>query len=490
MKLKKYLYALAATALLIPSSVCALTNDEIFAKEFPTGTLEIKSIKPPFYTGTETLIYSEFDKLGLYNKYNGVEIMNTGIYGQDEPCDGDECINVNITSSEGVNNYKLAIKYVGVDEELLKQLTPYFNKFKGTSEVDERNLFVIEDLEIINYMLVGGYSATQDSRTTRNAAINYSTEFKNLLDNKNISAKLEVRAGWDEHFTHGVFGDLLFMYEDTIYGMIDKGGVRGSHIIYIPSETTKDADSFINAAMTRIEKYIGEGKVTIEPGKRIDSLDEEYFNFPTADIVDLSKTLDIYFDFTINGETHKFLIVADSDKMQSNPKVETNDIKTNITIETEAYEVPLDSKIQSNKIKDGSKEEKEILDKLNKKDAEVYEIELYTELLDKYITKLSDGTFLVRVPIDKTYEGKEVIAYYIDKDGVVEEHPVTIKNGYGEFVTNHFSTYTLALKNEEVSNETPTLPEVPETKDNVIIYLATLIISASGIIMLKKTQKN
>ena len=42
--------------------------------------------------------------------------------------------------------------------------------------------------------------------------------------------------------------------------------------------------------------------------------------------------------------------------------------------------------------------------------------------------------------------GKELIAYYVDAEGTVAEHEVTVEEGVASFATDHFSAYTLAVK--------------------------------------------
>ena len=89
------------------------------------------------------------------------------------------------------------------------------------------------------------------------------------------------------------------------------------------------------------------------------------------------------------------------------------------------------------------------------------------------ITKLENGIFEVTMPVPTDLEGKNLAIYYVTEDGKVEEHEVTIKDGYATFQTNHFSIYTLAEKTNSIVN--------PKTGDNISLYI---ILSISSLIML------
>lgn len=112
-------------------------------------------------------------------------------------------------------------------------------------------------------------------------------------------------------------------------------------------------------------------------------------------------------------------------------------------------------------------------------------MKLFSNSIDNYITKLDDGTFEVKLPIKEELKDKNLTVYYVDDNNKIEEHKVTIKDGYAIFTTNHFSIYTLAEQTSTVEEQ----PEEnktnnPQTSDNINIYTSILLISTIGVISL------
>ena len=84
-----------------------------------------------------------------------------------------------------------------------------------------------------------------------------------------------------------------------------------------------------------------------------------------------------------------------------------------------------------------------------------YDVKLYSNALEDYITKLDDGTFSVKIPVPAELKGKDLVVYYVDKDGKVDDdYTVKPEGDYIIFNTDHFSIYTLGYK--EKSEITPT----------------------------------
>ena len=149
----------------------------------------------------------------------------------------------------------------------------------------------------------------------------------------------------------------------------------------------------------------------------------------------------------------------------------------------------------------------------------MFDLKLYSNSLEDYITKLDDGTFEVRIPVPDNLKGKELVAYYTSSDGKTEEYKVEVKDGYAIFKTNHFSVYTLAENkiengnnnnennnenngNTEINNNTNTNTNTkanntsnsksPKTGDNILVFVGILIIAIIGIVVtnvLKKKNK-
>lgn len=153
---------------------------------------------------------------------------------------------------------------------------------------------------------------------------------------------------------------------------------------------------------------------------------------------------DYWFNMEIGEESHMFIVVADSDGMV-NPKYKSSDVATDVTVESTDSSVPLDTRISVNELKTGSKYE-EIVRFLNVEDNQTYDINLFSNSLDKYITKLVDGKFIVNIPVSTEFKDKNLIAYYVDENKEIHQYEVTVKDGYASFATDHFSIYTLAEK--------------------------------------------
>ena len=93
---------------------------------------------------------------------------------------------------------------------------------------------------------------------------------------------------------------------------------------------------------------------------------------------------------------------------------------------------------------------------------------------------------------DKNWEGKRIVAYYVDKQGNVETHEVTVKDGKATITTDHFSEYTLAPVSD-TTNPTPGTPgtssgsTTPDSSVNTgddfsaIPYIAVMAITLAGV---------
>ena len=140
------------------------------------------------------------------------------------------------------------------------------------------------------------------------------------------------------------------------------------------------------------------------------------------------------------SEIYEFVVIRDSSKMV-NPSVKTSDVATNVEISTSAT-LPLDTTIQANKLTSGTEYER-ILEILNLTDNLTFDLKLYSDSIDEYITKLDDGAFEVKIPIPNDFKEKDLVVYYVKDNGDKEVYQVEVKDNYALFKTNHFSIYTL-----------------------------------------------
>lgn len=362
------------------------------------------------------------------------------------------------------------------------------------SKLEER-VYNVSDLEIISYWLNGG------------SILYYSNDLMSTLGYKNFeNFSFDVRAGDNSSFNTVEVGILKFIYNDTIYFMADFVEVDGNNIIYVEDNT--DSNDLMKSAQTRIDNYFGKDKVKLVDTGNLeefldsyvldnqDIIDEMYEynesmkNLPgyvaktkeeianqlkeemRSMVSDILKENEHIYKVIIGDNTYYTLIRSDSSKMVETT-YRTSDILTDVSISSSNKTIPYDALVNVRKITDGETYKK-ILDILKLTDSEMYDLKLFSKSLDNYVSKLVNGSFEVRIPIKDEYKNKNLVAYYVDDNGKVTEYEVTVKDGYAIFNTDHFSIYTLGVKN--VNN--------PQTGDNIInsVILAFVsIICLSGI---------
>ena len=150
-------------------------------------------------------------------------------------------------------------------------------------------------------------------------------------------------------------------------------------------------------------------------------------------------------------------VIKDSSKIFNDDLgVKTKDAKSGITINntTTSKTLPFDTLIQVSKLTSGNDYDKVVnaLEKLiNKDNIEMFDLKLFSNAINNYITKLDDGSFEVRIPLSDNFKDKtNLIAYYVDENNNIKEYNVKIEVvddiKYAVFTTDHFSIYTLAEK--------------------------------------------
>ena len=324
-----------------------------------------------------------------------------------------------------------------------------------------KTTFNLTDTELVNYINYGGTLA------------DYSSEFKNQLSNLNFKFEMDARGGaFDPFGTHQI-GFYKFLYNDTLYGVKSFMEVSGSHIIYVPTDTT-DVKKAIENRLTEIlgvNNYITVTesdetanayltRVGLDP---IENGDSHYYTL-------VSSNEDSY----TMGMEFAFIAVKDSSKINNEVAFKSNDLITNVSVETNSF-IPLDTLIKVLELTSGE-EYDNIMKVLGITDSEVFNISLYSNAQDKNITKLDNGKFLVSIPIPEKFEGKTLTVYYVDSDNNVTEHEVTIKDGFATFETDHFSTYTLAEKTSTTTNN-------PQTGDSIGLYIIVLGLSITSLLI-------
>lgn len=311
---------------------------------------------------------------------------------------------------------------------------------------EDQDIFKMKDFEIVNFWANGGQQ------------FYYSSELMSCMNNKNF--EFNELMGDTTPFASMTAGPVTLKYDGTIYYARYMLGVEAEHVLYVPTNTAK-AD-YLKVMQERVDNYIGKGKAVISDCGTVEQDTTEYPIDPQNPIFEKSSDGHVY-KMTIGENSFYFVIKADTESMYT-PTFISSDVATDVAISANSGTLPLDTLIRVNEITGGDQYEK-IMKILALEDGEIYDLKLFSQALEKNITKLEDGSFEVRIPLSEKLKGKDLVAYYVDDNGNKEEHEVTIKDGYAVFNTNHFSTYTLAEKPDKTPDETP--DETPiETPDN------------------------
>ena len=453
-----------------------LSTDEvtyIYEKKEIKDKLTINSIEP-------TNIYEAYAIFeSITNEYNGYNIDANSCNEFFTVCNVED-----ISLSKIIENVKINYNY---DTKLKNNVNEIIKDINGKTS------FTLKDLELLNFWLNGG------------SAILYSDEFKSLIDYKNFY--LDIRMGAGDELTTSTGGVVTVKYNGIIYYVIPELTVDSINVFYVDNDT--DTSKIKEAIQNKFNKFT-KNKITVNNYKTLNEYisdkTDEINNDPwimekETQINDLQRFYNYSSDnnvysITIGNETRYFLVKKDTSKIYT-PKLITNDLETNITISTDNTSIPLDTLISVNDLTSGDEYNK-IKKILNTEIQNMFDLKLYSNAQNKYIKKLDNGTFEVRIPIDNELKNKELVVYYVDENNNKQVYDVTIKDGYAIFNTNHFSIYTLAEKSSSTETNTPSITKEekkediknPATSDNITYYVILTAISILGIVLSKKLLKN
>lgn len=209
-------------------------------------------------------------------------------------------------------------------------------------------------------------------------------------------------------------------------------------------------------------------------------------------ILDPNTTDGNYYVFTINNTKVKFFIQKKDLSTVENPVYNGKDIITNISISSDSSIIPLDTSLKVQEINSGEYYDK-VLNLLETSNFKIFDIKLFSNNKNSYISKLDNGEFIVKIPVPDTLKGKNMIVYYIDENGNKETYPVTVENDVLTFKTKHFSEYTVAeLSQENISNPNKETINNPNTYDGIkswwLVFGSSFIgITATAIYLKKHT---
>lgn len=482
--------------IILSSSVFA--SEDIFDKLLTDGKFVVHSVKPT----SQEMAYTAVYEYTMMDKYPNYYIDWETSFNEDFT----KCTIYYGNHQVGDPSKEVEISYV-YDNDIKTVVDSLISKLNG------KDTFNLNEIEFINYLI----NESEDS-----SMANYSSELRKAINYKNFS--IDVRLGDDSTFYTERGGNAVFSYNDIVYYIKPMTLAKAEHIIYVDDDTTdvlasikarlikvfgtdfnvKEKDTVANFLTEERQGFISRYSQETYLQQQYDSADvyadammnEAYYNedawYP---FVTKSNIYEKYYTLTINDEEVDFLVVKDSSKVNNNVNIITNDVGSDITIRTESASIPLDTLIKVSKITSGAEYDK-IVKLLEVANGEMFDLKLYSTSIGKYITKLSNGTFEVKIPVNEILKDKDLIVYYVDENNKVTEYEVTVKDGYATFTTDHFSIYTLAEKKilQETPNNVPTnIPtgekdETPKTGTIDITSYALLatFISAVGIIILRK----
>lgn len=393
---------------------------------------------------------------------------------------------IEISNNEGgLGTYSIEFTYDEPKENKVvdKLLEEYVSKLKTLDFANQKpeDYYIVEDLSLINY-----YSTSNKSELWNPSAPGRALKYSSLNEitkGSNFSYFLEVRAGvqWNGLMYESAFGPMSIFYNGYLYTSKEQA-VYLKRVIYIPESTEESDDAYVAAAQKRINDYLGNSDVTVTYGGLIADLTASLGESAEDDFYPITSN-GKYYNITVKERTYPFYIIKGSDEQLKNPTYEGMDIETKIEISSSDSSIPLDTSLNVKVIED-----KTIGEKIGTDNYKTFDINLYSDAKETKIEKLSNGMFLVKIPVPESMSGKTLIVYYFDKDGNKEEYEVTPeKDGYISFETKHFSTYTLAEK-EKINKENN-----PDTNDNIHIYfiasILSLIVLTISVINLTKMNK-
>ena len=433
--------------------------DAIYNSMLKDGKVKVASVDP-----LDDSMFAETAITAALSKYDTDKYRIVGGCNEKNKC----MINIyDKVKTYREKTYETTFEYVTPNSKIKNRLDGYAKTFVVDNQNIEEHLFLMEDLETINYKYAfPNFGEWIDSI---NAIINYSSEFQNKIGYMNIGTKLDTRAGWDDQFTSGCFGFLNLLFDGVIYSYVDTTGVKQNNVLYVPDETENTREAYIKAALDRVNKYIPKANVKIEYAGQIADIND-FGVLSLKDIVDVNKTLGEYYKVTIGEEEYYYFIAKDSSKMRT-PVMNTVDALTDISIKTDSSEVPLDSKINTVVIDAKSDEYKEFLKKVNINNGLVVDLKLFSDSINKNISKLENGVFKVYVPLNDELRKLDLTAYYVKDNGEIEKHDVKIEGDYLVFETDHFSTYVIG--GNKLEN--------PATLDNISTWIITTSVSLLGL---------
>lgn len=437
-----FLVFVVASLMLIPNNLKALEmSDEFKTWLNEDGLFEVDAAKGT--TEEDLALYLDF-------KYTHANLPYDILWGNMSEDLNSFDFTIYTNDEAKKETWTVGIKY-NYDEKVNEILNSYLN-----STLKDKTNFKVTDLELVSYWI------NKDiNKNDNNSLALYSGELRKLLDYKNIQLFTDSRNGGANPFLTNNGGFASFQNNGISYKISPILSATAKHVIYVDDNTGDTKEDIVNAVQKRIDDYFGKDKVTIEyAGDDVlepyeddmkDYITDEWSD-PNSDYNFLKEAYNgwYFFAHTQHGDSissHLFVVQKDSSKMVE-PIVKTVDSVTNVEISTDEI-LPLDTTIQANKLTSGDDYNK-IVKLLNLTDNLTYDLKLYSDTMNKYITKLDSGEFEVKIPISEDFKGKDLVVYYVNENNETQLYDVVLKGDYAIFKTTHFSIYTLGYKESKL----------------------------------------
>jgi len=456
---------------------------DVFKKITADGIWEIEALAPKGVLESESLLSAIASKIVKGTGYEATAYA----YCPGEEFSADRVL-VCLHKDGETEEHIVKAQYLDpAKSEKAKATSKVLNNIQYWKEEDldsmgVKDAYILDDLYLINYL----FANTGADNVKGSQALNFARELIEATGGANISFEYDSRSGSEysnELYTHSSGVAIVCVGEEPIASRV--GSLTTSHVLYVPEGEYQNEDAYIAAALKRVEDYIGkaaikEAKFKITHGGKIDEIPEVGDKYNEKGLLDDANPGDNYYVVEINGKVYNFVICEEEANKLKTPKYVGMNLGSNITITTDSKSVPLDTAITAKStIKDSIKKA------LGTDLYAAYDITLYSAAKDEQITKIQDGEFVVSIPVPDNLKGideKDLTVYYVNEKGEKEEKNVTeLKNGIISFETDHFSTYVLAKRVNEVNN--------PNTSDNVLIAVVTLMLSMAGVVVAAKCIK-
>lgn len=237
MKRSKMFLVILMTLLLLPTSVYALTENEIKEKK----EITIKSIPPKSEM--------EYYQIG--------EIFNEETNFIIDDCNSTYtvCTISKYTDSGAVEIAKnVKINYV-YDENVKKVVDNIMGKIPKNGKT-----FYVEDIYAMKWILDDSeyFLSLPEGEDGSINPIKYSKDYNEFVEYNNFV--FEPRMGFDSMFASYQGGTAKFTYNGTTYGFADGIGVRVNHVLYVDDNET----DVVGALKTRLSKYFNIKDITVD----------------------------------------------------------------------------------------------------------------------------------------------------------------------------------------------------------------------------------